>query len=100
METKEQKSNSDQPVDRHSYFMENSSIDLNTDLKTVIIRKKHEIKLEDEFKYKDLPSDESTTVFTLHKEYNELTKDEKLQIMKGLLDYVVTELGRINHNCA
>ena len=76
---------------------ENISINLNsTDLKTVIKRKKHEIKLEDEFKYKDLPSDEEITVFTLHKEYNELSKDEKLQIMKGLLDYVVTELGRIN----
>ena len=75
--------------------MENISIDLKkTDLKTVVKRKKHEIKLE------DVPSDEEITVFTLHKEYNELNKDEKLQIMKGLLDYVVTELGSINHNCA
>jgi hypothetical protein len=79
--------------------MENISIDLkNIDLKTVIRRKKHEVKIEDEFKYKDLPSDEVITVFTLHKEYNELNKDEQLQIMIGLLDYVVTELGRINHN--
>jgi hypothetical protein len=81
--------------------MENISIDLkNTDFKTVIRRKKNEVKIEDEFKYKDLPSDEVITVFTLHKEYNELNKDEQLQIMRGLLDYVVTELGRINHNCA
>ena len=81
--------------------MENISIDLkNTDLKTVIRRKKHEVKIEDEFKYEDLPSDEVITVFTLHKEYNELNKDEQLQIMRGLLDYVVTELGMINHNCA
>jgi len=64
--------------------MEKISIDLqNTDLKTVIIRKTHN-------------EDETIPVFTLHKEYNQLNKDEKLQIMKGLLDYVVTELGRIN----
>lgn len=81
--------------------MENISIDLkNTDVKTVLRRKKHEVKMEDEFKYKNLPSDEEITVFTLHKEYNGLSKDEKLQIMNGLLDFVVTELGRINHNCA
>jgi hypothetical protein len=79
--------------------MENISIDLkNIDLKTVVRRKKHEVKIEDEFKYKDLPSDEVITVFTLHKEYNEINKDEQLQIMRGLLDLVVTELGRINHN--
>jgi len=81
--------------------MENISINLEkTDLKTVIRRKTHGIKMEYEFKYKDLPSDEVITFFTLHKEYNELSKDEKLEIMKGLLDYVVTELGKINHNCA
>jgi hypothetical protein len=79
--------------------MSDIKIDLkNTDIKTIIIRKTHDVKLEDEFKYKDLPPDEEIVVFTLHKEYHELDKNEKLQVLRGILNDVVDELGRVNHS--
>jgi hypothetical protein len=73
-------------------------IDLkNTDLKTIIRRKTHNVKLEDEFKYKDLPPDEVITVFTLHKEFYKLDKDEKIKLLKGLIDFSADEIGKIRY---
>jgi hypothetical protein len=68
-----------------------------TDVKTVIVKKKHDVKIEDEHKFKDLPSDEIITVFTLHKEFYELDKDEKIQLLKGLIDFSIDEIGKIRY---
>lgn len=68
-----------------------------TDVKTVIVKKKHDVKIEDEYKFKDLPSDETITVFTLHKEFYELDKDEKIKVLNGLIDFSVDEIGKIRY---
>ena len=68
-----------------------------TDVKTVVVKKKHDVKTEDEYKYKDLPPDETITVFTLHKEFYDLDKDEKIKILKGLIDFSTDEVGKIRY---
>ena len=67
------------------------------DVKTVIVRKKHDVKIEDEHKFKDLPPDEEITVFTLHKEFYKLGKDEKIKLLKGLIDFSADEIGKIRY---
>jgi hypothetical protein len=63
--------------------MENITNDFeSTDLKTVVTR--------------SADIDNPITVFTLHKEYYGLNEYEKIGVLKGLLDWVVSALGRIN----
>jgi hypothetical protein len=66
-----------------------------TDRKIVIVKKKHDVKNEDEHKFKDLPLDEEITLFTLHKEFYGLDKDEKIKLLKGLIDFSVDEIIHI-----
>ncbi|MCP4984896.1 MAG: hypothetical protein GY928_02165 [Colwellia sp.] len=56
-----------------------------TDLKTVIIKKNHNSK------------DEETTIFTLHKEFHDLDKVDKIKFLEGLIIYVTDELGKIRY---
>jgi len=57
-----------------------------------------EIKLTDNaIKFQLVENSTIIELFVINKEYFDLTKDERIKHMKGLLDYCVDEIGRLRY---
>lgn len=70
------------------------SIDLGSIDKRIMLKKKRCDVKTGESKYLG----EAMTVFTIHKEFNELGKYEKLQALGGILDYTINEIGKVKNS--
>lgn len=67
------------------------------DTKYIVSDRMHNITPENVLKYSNLPPKKKVVVFTIHKEYQDVSDARKLRVLRTLIDFAIDEIGKIKY---